>query len=640
MAKLRPHATGGVVRLTSEGCRVCTNIESAQPVLNRLRHPSTEVVVYDCETTGLDWRKDSIVGHVFTFSDRPDDTWYIPVRHGGGGNILDYSGRNGHPFEVELASIASTRRDLHWIGHHFNFDLMFKWAHGIEVVGTVEDTEVNAALLNEFAGSYSLEACCLATGTTPKKGEVLYRHLAQQFSLPEATRRATMGSFWKLSGDDDVGTDYATGDGVSTWNLRERQLELLDKDGLIPIWETETRITRVVYRMKRRGVLIDRPQLDRVTKQVRRDLAKAAKRLPKDFNVRAPSQIVEYLTANGITDWPLLPPTPKMRRMNKLGNPSFNEAWLSTHEPGRNIVTVRKYRHLDDSFITPLIERHIGEDGRVHADFNQMRADDFGTVTGRFSSSEPNLQQVPKRNYELGVLFRSAFIPDPGMVWWDADLSQCEPRLLAHYSGAKVLLEGYLSDPPVDAHTAVAVAANLDREDGKRLNQTLLTGGGVNSIKAKLGDERGQEVYDQYFTAMPEIRVLQKNAARTMRMRGYVTSLMGRRARLDDPQYAYKAVNRLLQCGNADIIKDCMVKIDAHLEENGDTVNMLNTVHDALAFQALPEDEPIVREAFRLMVDYGPNCTFPLRVPMGLEIGRGKNWSEATYTKDKEYLQL
>ncbi len=610
---------------------LCRSMEDAQVVLNRMADPTTTEIVYDSETDGLDWRKNVIVGHVVTFGPRPQDTYYVPVRHGGGGNILDHKDRFGHPFERELSEIWKKRgKNIHMTGHNLQFDLMMLQGHHIYYKGTTEDTQVNMALLDEFSPSFSLDSCCQAMGAITKKGEELYAHLAKLFG--GEAKRDQMANYWKLTGNDPIGVDYATGDGIATWDLRQRQIDRIRHEELEAIYHLERKVTRVVYRMMQRGIKVDRERLVEIQNIVRAKAAEASASLPKDFNPRSPIAMAEYLRANGVTEWPMTKPT----KNRPHGSPNFNEAFLSTVEPGQRVLIVRKYTNLDNTFITPLLETHLDSYDRVHSTYHQMRGDDFGTVTGRFSSSGPNLQQVPKRNYELGKLFRSAFVPDKDNLWWSADLSQCEPRLLAHYSNAAVLVSGYLSVPPIDAHSAVAKAADMDREDGKRLNQTLLTGGGLPRIRQMVG-HRAEEIYNRYFEVMPEIKILQKQAARRMRTRGYVISLLGRKARLDSPEFAYKAVNRLLQCGNADIIKNAMVQIDDHFESNGDTCSILNTVHDELSFQS-PKDKKnkaVIMEALRIMTDYGPERSIFLRVPMVADYGIGSNWAEATWPDNK-----
>ena len=446
------------------------------------------------------------------------------------------------------------------------------------------------------------------------------------------------GNFWKLDGRDPIGFDYAAGDGVATWALWEKQVEALSRpfnsegDSLEFMRSLESRVTRTVYRMTKRGVKIDEGRLDEILHILQDRITEARKALPDGFNINSSKEIRALMEKAGRTDWPMTAPSKTFPE----GQPQFNEAYLSSVPEGAPILALRKWENMRNTFALPMKETHLWH-GRVHATFTQMANDDYGTVTGRFSSSQPNLQQVPKRDKEKAKLIRSMFVPDDGLDWWDADLSQCEPRLLAHYSGSKVLTEGYLSNPPVDAHTAVANAASIDRESGKRLNQTLITGGGRKKIIAMLG-ERGSAIYDAYFEAMPEVKKLQTQAANRMKARGYVISLLGRLARLEHSDKAYLAINRLLQCGNADIVKYAMVNIDDYFESRGDECAMLNTVHDALGFQADRYNNDHIEqmnEALRLMTDFGPDRGVYLSVPMVADFGIGRNWAEATFPTEK-----
>jgi len=586
-------------------------------------------VVIDVETSGLDWKTNYIVGYVITVGPNEGDTYYVPVRHRSA-NYLDYDPPleetakkfKVHPFEVDLRD-ALSKNPTHIIGHNLAFDLKFMYRAGVLTpTCTYEDTMINAALINEYRKSYSLENCCLDAKVTAKRGQPLYEYLAKKFGGNPSSKQ--MSVFWKLDGDDPIGIEYAKGDGVATWALWQQQQKDLDEQDLRKIHGIECRCIRTLHRMMVRGVKVDEERLKNVTHIINKRLDKAMEVLPDNINLRSSTQMKKLFDDNGIVDYP----------MTEKGNPSFAEAWLLTTELGKRVVAARKYGNLLNSFIIPM-QTHLHK-GRIHTDFNQSRSDQYGTVTGRLSSSRPNMQQVPKRNEELGKLFRSVFIPDKNMVWASVDYSQCEPRLLAHYAKCAVLLRGYLSDPPIDAHTAVAEAANIDRTSGKRLNQGLITGMGKDKLIQELGVERivGEAMYDQYHANMPEIKTFQKHAARVMKRRGYVTSLLGRRAHMDytsGKDMSYKAVNRLLQCGNADIIKNAMVEIDEYLEKNGDTVHMLLSVHDSIDFQFKEKDRYIYEGALEIMTDYGPGCSVELVVPMEVDIGEGKNWSEASY---------
>jgi DNA polymerase-1 len=191
--------------------------------------------------------------------------------------------------------------------------------------------------------------------------------------------------------------------------------------------------------------------------------------------------------------------------------------------------------------------------------------------------------------------------------------------------------------PPVDAHTSVATSAKIDRQSGKRLNQALLTGAGIKKATAMLGkpQKEAEEIVQKYFDTMPEIKHLQFSAAQRMKSLGYVKSILGRRARLEGPGYEYKAVNRLLQCSNADMIKQSMVLIDEYCRSEGG-IDMINNVHDSIDFQYEPGRKYVYEESLRIM------CDFPIIrqvVPVEVEEDSGENWSIASYGED-DYIKV
>lgn len=610
------------------------SMDRVTEAMNRLA--ASNLVGYDAETSGLDWKRCHTVGHVLTFGPAPQDSYYLPFRHAGGGNIEGVSvpdtttGWDGtiHPIEAEIIARLSAQ-DITVFYHNGAFDMKFKHRLGFKARGKFDDTMLNAALLNEYQKSFSLDFCCGVAGVQAKLAQPMYDHLANLFG--GAATKSQMANFWRTAGDDPVVVEYAEGDGTSTWQLREWQIPQIEHEGLFTVASVERRVMPVLHRMSVKGIRVDLNRLDQVTEQLKGMLKKAESSLPSGFNVRSSTQIRALMEENEHTDWP----------KTALGNPSFDEKWLKTTEVGRSIVVVRKYSHMLNTFIGPLYERHI-HGGRVHCDFNQLRSDEYGTITGRLSSSNPNMQQIPKRNKELGPMFRSVFIPDYGKIWGAVDYSQCEPRLLAYYARCKVLMRGYLSTPHIDAHSAVANAAAIDRESGKRLNQALLTGAGIAKIKSMLEkpDAEAQAIVNAYFGSMPEIRTIQKRAAGRMKQRGYVLSLLGRKARLE-PGKDYTALNRLLQCGNADIIKVKMAEIGEYLESEGDShgVDMLNNVHDAIDYQFPEESRPIYRNCLDIMSNFGAEDAIPLDIPMGIEIQEGPSWGYATYEAEDEYMQ-
>lgn len=596
-------------------------------------------VAVDVETSGLSWQRNHIVGWVLTFGPRPEDSHYFPVRHAGGENIpgcdvpRDKDGWVGdvHPLETEFVKRLD-RPDLLVIGHNLSFDLRFLYRVGCKFQAKYSDTIIGAPLINEFQAGFSLDACAKVAKVAAKK-TTIYDYLCERFPEARANPKQAMGHFWRLAGDDPQAVEYACQDGTTTWQLWLWQRAELVRQELGRVYGVESRLIPVLARMMTRGVRIDEDRLHAVKGIVEGRRDAALKSLPDEFNSRSPNQVKALMEGNGHTDWPL---TPK-------GAPSFPEKWLETNPVGKNIVAVRKYSNLLNSFINPMITTHLWR-GRVHPTYNQLRGDEFGTITGRLSSSDPNLQQVSKRNEELGRLHRSIFVPDGDMVWGSVDYRQCEPTLLAYYSRSKVLLEGFRAAPPLDSHTAVAIAikhnpdiTKAERENAKRINQTLISGGGKKKIMEAYGVPPGEmdKIWDDYFEAMPEIRTLQRRASKTMQERGYVLDLLGRRARLNDPNKSYVAINRLLQCSNASILKVKMCEVDEYLRSEGDRVNLLNNVHDALDYQFSEEDRKIYNNCLAIMQSFGEDDMIKLDVPLGVDPGEGPNWSDATWGPEK-----
>lgn len=611
-------------------------------------------VVYDAETSGLDWRTNHVCGHVLTFSPDPRDSFYLPVRHkarlrpGDDGNLLgcappaDRHAWDGslHPIESELIRLLD-HQDLLVVGHNLNFDLRFLMRLGLKLEARFEDTIINAPLLDEFQPKFSLEYCANRASVAAKKYEQIVAYLCSLFPEAAAKPKGAMGYFHELAADDPVAVEYATGDGTSTWQLCDWQRQRLAEQDLGRVHDVESRLIPVLARMSVNGIRIDEERLDALLRHIGEETERLSAEFPPDFNVRSNPDVVKWMTDHGCTDWPMTAGGVKSKP-----KPSMKEEWLETHEAGRMIVKVRKFETLRTTFAEPMKNAHLWR-GRVHTTFNQLRSDQYGTITGRLSSSDPNLQAVPKHNEEMGRLFRSIFVPDPGLTWGERDWSQMEPRLLAYYSRCRVLLDGYAADPPIDAHGAASAAmcgprweAMTDAERkqyrndiGKRANQLIITGGGSKAMAHKYGltEKDSRRIFADYFRAMPEVKCLQKHAAARMRVRGYVLSLLGRRARLNDDR-DYTAVNRLLQCGNADAIKDKMVEIDDYLASEGRPIDMLLNCHDALDFQFAEEDRRHYDECVRIMGDFSSeHVRIKLDVPITTDGDEGGDWALATY---------
>ena len=612
--------------------------DKIEQALRRLKE--SKKVVYDAETSGLSWLRNHTVGHVLTFGPAPTDSYYIPVRHFGGGNFngnfihipqtaTDWKG-DVHPVEKEIIRELD-RSDMEVVFHNGAFDLKFLYRLGLRFAAKrYEDTMLNEVLLDEWSPSVSLDASCKRR-KVPQKVATIYDYIAKTVPESKGIAKNAMAWFWKLSGDDPQVVEYAEQDGCSTWCLQAAQTPELHLQNLQLVHSVECRVIPVLARLMTRGVRVDVDRLRQVKEIVEDRKKKAREALPQDFNTRAPTQVRALMEKNGHIDWPMTAPT----KAFKNGQPSFTEQWLIKSDIGKAIVDLRKLENLENSFLNPMLETHLFE-GRVYPEYHQMRGDEYGTVTGRLSSSNPNLQQVSKRNKDLGQLHRSIFVPDDGMDWGSADYKQMEPTLLAYYSRCKVLMEGFHADPPLDPHQAVADSMGMsdNREIAKRINQTLITGGGKGVLVSKYGvdPDKVGEYWDKYFEAMPEIKILQRQASFKMAQRGYVLSLLGRRCRLNDPKKNYVGLNRLLQTGNADCLKLKLCEIDDFLRSEGDDkCNLLTNVHDAFDFQFKPEYKRVYDEALKIMTSFGPSDVIELDVPVRVDHKEGASWASATW---------
>ena len=597
-------------------------------------------ITYDTEGTGLDWRYNNPVGYVIGAPSgeviTQEDVVYVPVRHGGGGNLL--GGRpiqaadapiEVHPFEVALARAFDERNRKglgRTIGHNIKFDCHFSANTGVMLGRNLVCTQGQEAILNEYTTAFSLDACAKIHKVTAKRGDELYAHLATLFG--GRAEKARMENFWRLAGTDPLGYDYAIGDGVTTFQLAKAQWTKIEEENLTVVANLENDLLWTIFRMERRGIKVDPLAVKGIQEAAEKKIRDLLEKFPLGFNVRSPTMVRDLFMSMDMTDWPL----------TEKGNPSFTEKWLLTSEMGKAIIEIRQTSNLINSFVGPLVAKHTFK-GRVHANLNPLKIDGKGTISGRFSCSNPNLQQVPKRNKDIAKPFRKAFVADPGFLFWERDFSQCEPRLFAHYSEDPNLVGGYNQEPFVDAHSVVAKLLNVERDPtAKRMNMGIFTGMQAKSLAGHMGwsEEQAQSAIREWFVNFPGVKDFQNKAKSVLLNRGYVKTILGRRCRLEHPRFAYHGTSKIIQGSNADILKYKLLQADKACESTGDVVQVHMTVHDS--FNGQFEDTPA---GFNLLHDIvkemesvqGP--PFNLKVPFVLEGGEGKNWSEATFGVDK-----
>tara|TARA_R100001377_G_C3190383_1_gene110317 strand:- start:756 stop:2111 length:1356 start_codon:yes stop_codon:yes gene_type:complete len=428
---------------------------------------------------------------------------------------------------------------------------------------------------------------------------------------------------------------------LKLWN--KLKIEIAEQN-LEPILDMECRLIPLLLEMRWRGVRVDEEKADTISKQLslqeQKIMVEIKRQYGAEVNLWANASLQGIFEKNKI--W--YPRTEK-------GMASFQKQWLEGHEHPlpQLIVRARKLNKARTTFIDKMIKDHCFN-GRIHAEAHAMRNDRGGTVSGRFSYSNPNLQQVPARDPEIGNLIRSLFIPEEGCQWGVFDYSQQEPRLTVHYAdqmnltGSQNAVKLY-TEENADFHQIVADMANIPRKQAKTINLGLSYGMGKEKLIKELGldDTEAESLFQQYHEKVPFIRALQDQCARVAMDRGYIKTFAGRRCRFDlwesryertlplplkeaqekygdnlKRSYTYKALNRLIQGSAADMTKLAMLG----LWEEGIVPHL--QVHDEVDISI--ENTEQANTVARIM----ENCV-ELAVPLLVDMELGTSWGE---TKD------
>jgi DNA polymerase I-like protein with 3'-5' exonuclease and polymerase domains len=545
------------------------------------------------------------------------------------------------------------------VGANLIYDLEYLAVAGIPVAGRCLDVQIAEPLLDENQYSYALEVIAQKyLGEGKVENELKHWILGH---VKGATEKKWKSHIHLAPGS--VARAYALGDTDLPLKIIEKQLVELQNQNLLELFYMESDLIPMLLAMKLRGVRVDLKKANEVYNELSTRVAKNQAILGPDVNVNAAASLARVWDRNGLT-YPLTEKTKK---------PSFTkESLAATHHPvARLVESIRKDTKLRDTFVqNAILDQHIN--GRIHCQFNQLKSDDKGTVSGRFSSSSPNLQQVPSRG-EGTELIRQIFVPEPGEEWYSIDFSQIEYRVFAHYSGDQALIDAY-QHPDTDFHDQVGkmLGGTLDRKIVKQANFLALYGGGpiklahglrtsmneqtVNALVEQLGDladpvkfqwrmnyEKKNnplfvpDVYDLagyralevYNTKFPAAKNLAEKCASTAKNRGHIFTLLNRRRRFGKGDSTHKALNALCQGSAADIMKKAMV--DTWKSGVCDVIGVpLLTVHDENCFSVprTKEGEEAIWEAKRIMEN-----AIKLEVPVLTDIEVGQDWGHVDLAK-------
>ncbi|HEY2036810.1 MAG TPA: DNA polymerase I [Steroidobacteraceae bacterium] len=608
-----PEAAGEIAR----NYETLTRWEDLERWLAKLSE--AELIALDTETTSLDYMSAEIVG--VSFCVESSTAAYLPLGH-------DYAGA---PPQLERSRALEMLRpiledpDKPKLGHHLKFDAHVLRNHGIQLAGMRYDTMLESYVWNSVGNRHDMDSAALC-------------YLGRR----TITYEDVVGKGAKQIGFSQVpverASEYAAEDADVTLCLHRA---LWPKIESIPVlkWlyeEVEQPLMPVLARMEHRGVLVDREllkaQSSRFGTQLQELLQQARREAGFDINVDSPKQLQQVLFEK--LNLPVLRKTP-------TGQPSTAEDVLeelaASYALPRIVLDYRGLAKLKSTYTDKLPEQINPRTGRIHTSYHQAVAQ-----TGRLSSTDPNLQNIPIRRAE-GRRIRQAFIAPPGYVLMAADYSQIELRIMAHLSGDEGLLAAFAEDRDVHQATAaeilgvpLAEVTADQRRAAKTINFGLIYGMSPFGLARQLGIERSaaNAYVERYFQRYPGVRRFMDETRKQARERGYVETVYGRRLYLPDirsgnaqtRQYAERAaINAPMQGTAADIIKRAMIAVDAWCAREDAPAHLIMQVHDELVLEVRSDAAEAVAEAVRERM----TTAAELRVPLRVDVGTGANWDEA-----------
>lgn len=555
---------------------------------------------------------------------------YYPFNHFGGGNMIY---EQVIKYMNDVCALPATK-----IFHNAQYDVGWLRNMGIKINGEIIDTMIAAAIIDENRWSYSLNNVA-----RDYLGEI-----KAETDLNEAAKDHGVdpkSEMWKLP-SEHVGF-YAEQDARLTYLLWQRFKHEIKTQSLETVWELECKLLPNLIKMRERGVRVDVEKAEKLKKefsdQEKVKLSEIKQLIGKDIDIWAARQIGEAFDKLKI-EYP---------RTEKTGEPSFTQNWLhnSKHRISKLIVQAREINKFHNTFLQGILKYE--HKGRVHAEINQLRSDNGGTVSGRLSMSNPNLQQLPARNKEFGPKIRSLFLPEEGSKWGSFDYSQQEPRMVVHYAasigdgyeGSQELVAAY-ENASADFHQTVADLCGIERTQAKTIGLGLMYGMGKNKLAASLGlsKEDADVLISKYNRKVPFVKMLSDRCMKKANDDGVIRTKKGRKCRFDKWEtkdwglhiadteenirakygkdnmkraYTYKALNRLIQGSAADQTKQAIVSCAeaGHLP--------ILQIHDELCFNIT--DEHQAKEIKSIM----ENC-MEFKVPSVVDVSIGDDFGQAS----------
>ncbi len=566
------------------------------------------IICLDTETTSENPFEAELVG--FSFAFREGESFYVPV-NGALANV------------VERLKPLLEDPSKGYFGHNIKYDLHVLMNHGIEVANVAFDTMLASYILNAHERRHNLDILAL---NLFDKTKIPIDSLIGKGKAQISMREVPL----------DKIAEYACEDADYTFRLKARfEKELKERHLEELFYNVELPLIKVLLRMERRGMWLNRPYLEDLGHTVQNDIDTITKEIytlaGETFNLNSPKQLSQILFEKmGIKP-------PRKTKSGHSTDADVLEELQQNHPIAERLLTYRSLEKLRSTYIEKLITQISPKDGRIHCTFNQMVA-----ATGRLSSQDPNLQNIPVRT-PLGRKIREAFRPDKeGYSYLAADYSQIELRLLAHLSEDQTLMEAFLHNEDIHTHTAAQIygipikeVSPEMRQSAKAVNFGIIYGQGDFGLSQVLGISRAEagNIIQKYFQRYPRVLEFMNEQKVLAHKHGRARTITGRERlipEIDSKNMQIRhaaerlAINTPLQGAQADLIKMAMIKIDQAIIDKKLKGFMALQIHDELLFEVPDEEIP----EFQKLVPYYMQNIFQLKVPLVVDIHIGKNWKE------------
>tara|TARA_B110000879_G_scaffold138326_1_gene180439 strand:+ start:440 stop:2374 length:1935 start_codon:yes stop_codon:yes gene_type:complete len=610
------------------------NIPTEYPDLTAYKEVAIDLETKDpnLTTLGPGWaRKD---GHIIGIAVAAGEyKGYFPIRH-----------ENGHNLDPRITMKWIKKQmsvpGMDVIMHNATYDAGWLRAEGVEIEGRIIDTMVTGALVDENRWTFGLDAMARDYAGIRKDEKLLKAAALERGLNPKSEMYKLPPKF--------VG-GYAEMDAVATLALWQALKVLIDKDELWDVWNLEIGLIPCMLDMRTKGVRVDLEKAERNKKSLREQSKYLRGVLEKEANMDVDiwaSASIQKMFDKLDLEYP----------RTEKGAPSFTKSFLNDHPAkiAQVLVKLREFDKADSTFIDSILRHETN--GRIHTELHSTRRDQGGTVTGRFSSSNPNLQQIPARDPDIKRLIRGLFIPEEGCKWGSFDYSSQEPRLLVHFASmipstirhpvVDDIVEEF-NNGDVDLHQMVADLANITRKQAKTVNLGIMYGMGVAKLADQLGisKEDAKDLIERHHSKVPFVKGLADLASKQGDRNGQIRTLMGRKSRFhlwepvtfgagkplpyDDAvkeyggaggrgirrAFTYKALNKLIQGSAADQTKKAM--LDCY---NEGFTPML-TVHDELCFNIESEEQTA---RIKEIMETGIKLSIPSKIDVDIK----EDWGE------------